>query len=114
MTCSRSARSRPATSMSWVLKEGACTIGRRVTPSMSYTANTYGDRIAAVYDEWVGPIVDPTTDACAAFLAEIAGSGPVLELGIGTGRIALPLAARGLSVHGIDASQAMVDQLRDK
>jgi len=44
-------------------------------------------------------------------LAELAGAGPVLELGIGTGRLALPLAAR-VPVHGIDASPAMVDRLR--
>ena len=49
-----------------------------------------------------------------AMLAELAGMGPVLELGIGTGRLALPLAARGLAVHGIDASEAMVAKLRAK
>ncbi len=47
-----------------------------------------------------------------AFLADWAGSGPALELGIGTGRIALPLAARGIRVDGIDLSPAMVEQLR--
>jgi SAM-dependent methyltransferase len=50
--------------------------------------------------------------AAVAFLAELAGPGPALELAIGTGRIALPLAARGLRVDGIDLSTAMVDQLR--
>lgn len=50
--------------------------------------------------------------AAVAFLEQLAGSGPALELGIGTGRIALPLAARGIRVEGIDISQAMVDQLR--
>ena len=48
------------------------------------------------------------------FLAGLAGSGPVLELGIGTGRLALPLAARGLCVDGIDLSPPMVDRLRRK
>jgi len=48
------------------------------------------------------------------FLAQVAGPGPVLELGIGTGRIALPLAERGLEVHGIDASEEMVSKLRAK
>lgn len=47
-------------------------------------------------------------------LAGLAGSGPALELGIGTGRIALPLAARGVEVHGIDSSEAMVQKLRGK
>jgi SAM-dependent methyltransferase len=50
--------------------------------------------------------------AAVAFLAQIAGPGPALELAIGTGRIALPLAARGIRVDGVDISPAMVDQLR--
>ena len=55
-------------------------------------------------------VVEPTVD----FLAELAGDGRALELGIGTGRIALPLAARGVPVHGIDLSRAMVARLRAK
>jgi hypothetical protein len=51
-------------------------------------------------------------EAAVSFLADLAGPGPALELGIGTGRIALPLAARGLRVDGIDLSPAMVEQLR--
>jgi SAM-dependent methyltransferase len=74
--------------------------------------STYGERIADVYDHWTGVPTD--TEQTVAFLAERAGAGPVLELGIGTGRIALPLAARGLEVHGIDASPAMVAKLRAK
>ena len=54
------------------------------------------------------------TDAAVTFLAGLAGSGPVLELAVGTGRIALPLAERGTEVHGIDASEAMVARLRTK
>src|SRR4029077_2715723 len=54
--------------------------------------------------------VEPAVD----FLAVLAGEGAALELGIGTGRIALPLAARGVPVHGIDLSQAMVARLRAK
>jgi methylase of polypeptide subunit release factors len=63
---------------------------------------TYGERIAEVYDD----LYATRTDAglAAAALADLAGDGPVLELGIGTGRIALPLAERGVAVHGIDAS----------
>jgi SAM-dependent methyltransferase len=52
--------------------------------------------------------------AAVAFLAHLAGPGPALELAIGTGRIALPLAARGIRVDGVDISPAMVDQLRAK
>ncbi len=81
---------------------------------MAYEAATYGDRIAAVYDAWVAPAVDQSTEPAAAFLADIAGAGPALELGIGTGRIALPLVERGVAVHGIDASEAMVERLRQK
>jgi SAM-dependent methyltransferase len=53
-------------------------------------------------------------DAAVAFLAELAGEGPALELAIGTGRIALPLAARGIRVDGIDFSPAMVGVLRQR
>jgi SAM-dependent methyltransferase len=77
-----------------------------------YTAATYGDRIADVYDEVIPVTLD--ADMAVATLAELAGAGPVLELGIGTGRLALPLAARGIEVRGIDASDAMVAKLRAK
>jgi SAM-dependent methyltransferase len=77
-----------------------------------YDSATYGDRIADIYDSSVELPAD--TGEAAAFLAELAGSGPVLELGIGTGRIALPLLERGLEVHGIDASARMVERLRAK
>src|SRR5262249_42125763 len=59
--------------------------------------------------------VDDDTGPAVAFLLDIAGAGGrALELGIGTGRIALPLAATGVLVHGIDASEAMVARLREK
>jgi SAM-dependent methyltransferase len=75
----------------------------------------FGEPVAARYDgstaEMSGAdVVDPAVD----FLAELAGPGQALELGIGTGRIALPLARRGVPVHGIDLSRAMVARLRDK
>ncbi len=73
-----------------------------------YIASTYGDHLADVYDQWFGPIEDAAIDR----LVELARGGRVLELGIGTGRVALPLAARGIEVHGIDASDAMVSKLR--
>lgn len=81
-------------------------------PDEEYTVATYGDRIAGVYDAWVGVPAD-TADT-VEFLAGLAGRGPALELGIGTGRVALPLVARGVEVHGIDASVAMVSKLRRK
>ncbi len=73
---------------------------------------TYGDRMAVVYDDWFGMPED--AEAAAAFLSELTGSGPALELGIGTGRVAIPLSQKGIAVHGIDASGAMVERLRDK
>jgi SAM-dependent methyltransferase len=77
-----------------------------------YRPETYGDRIADVYDAIMADLPDPGD--CADRLAELAGPGPALELGIGTGRVALPLAARGVEVHGIDASAAMGEQRRAK
>jgi hypothetical protein len=78
----------------------------------AYDVTTYGERMAEVYDQWPG--VPQNTDAIVACLGRLAGRGPILELGIGTGRIALPLTQRSLSVHGIDASPAMIAQLRAK
>jgi SAM-dependent methyltransferase len=77
-----------------------------------YRPETYGDRIADVYDAMMADLPDPTDSVDR--LAELAGPGPALELGIGTGRVALPLAARGVEVHGVDASEAMVGRLRAK
>ena len=71
----------------------------------------YGDRWAAVYDDHHRH-VDP--GPAVEFLAGLAGDGRVLELAVGTGRVALPLAARGIMVEGIDASAAMAERLRAK
>jgi len=77
--------------------------------------NYFGEGVAERYDESstemfhpavVGPVVD--------FLAGLAGDGAALELGIGTGRVAIPLSRRGVAVHGIDLSPQMVAQLRAK
>ena len=76
----------------------------------SYTAETYGERIAGAYDDWYGTFDQDTV----ATLCDLAHGGRALELGIGTGRVALPLKQSGVEVHGIDASQAMVDRLRAK
>jgi SAM-dependent methyltransferase len=75
----------------------------------------FDERVAARYDEseeemFDSAVIQPTVD----FLAELAGDGRALELGIGTGRIAVPLAQRGVAVHGIDMSRAMVARLREK
>ena len=76
----------------------------------NYTEATYGDRFAEIYDEFYSDY-DPES---IALLTDLAGDGPVLELGIGTGRIALPLREKGVEVQGIDASRAMVSKLRSK
>src|SRR5213076_2778837 len=71
----------------------------------------FGEEIAAHYDEETADMpVEPVVD----FLVERAHGGRALELAIGTGRIALPLSARGVRVHGIDLSEAMVAKLREK
>jgi SAM-dependent methyltransferase len=75
----------------------------------------FDERVAAKYDDDASELFDPESlDPVVDFLAELAGSGRALELGIGTGRIALPLAQRGVEVHGIDLSEAMVAKLRAK
>ena len=79
-----------------------------------YGPATYGDRIASIYDSYLDPAIHATTDAAVEFLASVVGTGSALELGIGTGRIALPLAERGVAVQGIDASRAMIDRLHTK
>ncbi len=75
----------------------------------------FGERVAASYDDSSEGMFDPAlVDTVADVLAGLAGGGRALELGIGTGRIALPLARRGVPVHGIDLSRAMVARLRAK
>jgi hypothetical protein len=75
----------------------------------------FGERIAAVYDEHSAGMFDPAVVGPAVeMLAELAGDGAALEFAVGTGRIALPLAQRGVRVVGIDNSEAMLKRLRDK
>jgi SAM-dependent methyltransferase len=75
----------------------------------------FGPRVAERFDERYGYQADPAVvGPMVELLAELAGGGRALELGIGTGRIALPLARRGVPVHGIDLSEAMVAKLRAK
>ena len=77
-----------------------------------YDISTCGDTVADVYDDRHQDREDLTP--VVALLAELVASGKALELGIGTGRVALPLAERGVEVHGIDSSEAMVTKLRAK
>jgi len=75
----------------------------------------FGEQVAARYDDSTRTVSEPeVVEPMVSFLAGLAGAGAALELGIGTGRIALPLSARGVPVHGIDLSAAMLAQLRAK
>lgn len=75
----------------------------------------FGPRVAERFDERYAYQAEPdVVDPMVGFLADVAGDGDALELGIGTGRIALPLAQRGIRVHGIDLSEAMVARLQAK
>src|SRR6516164_4120186 len=73
---------------------------------------SYGDAFADVYDQWYPPGVGDK--ATIDLIVELAAGRPVLELGVGTGRIAGEIAARGLSVWGVDSSAAMLEQLAAK
>ncbi|MFN3257417.1 MAG: class I SAM-dependent DNA methyltransferase [Ilumatobacter sp.] len=74
-----------------------------------YDSTSYGTGFADVYDDWYADVTD--VEATVARLVEVAGpGGRVLELGVGTGRLATPMAAAGLRVIGIDSSQAMLDR----
>ncbi len=81
-------------------------------PMEGYDQATYGNRIADVYDSLYADLSDVQT--MANTLVQLASGGKALELGIGTGRIALPVAWRGVEVHGVDSSPAMVSRLRTK
>jgi SAM-dependent methyltransferase len=83
------------------------------TTTDGVTANqAYAADFAGQYDGWFSK--PGTTAATVALLAELAGKGPALELGIGTGRVALPLTERGVQVHGVEAAPEMAAHLRDK
>jgi len=77
--------------------------------------NYFDEPVASHYDETSAEMFDPgVLDPAVDFLADLAGDGRALELGIGTGRVALPLSRRGVPVDGIDLSEAMVARLRVK
>jgi SAM-dependent methyltransferase len=77
-----------------------------------YDSTTYGDAWAGIYDKWVDAHL--TSPGEVEFLASLAGEGRALELGVGSGRVAIPLAERGVEVVGIDASERMLGLLRSK
>src|SRR5262245_2533413 len=82
---------------------------------MDHDDGYFGEQVADTYDESSAEMFEPSViDPMVDVLAELADGGRALELGIGTGRVALPLAARGVPVHGIELSRAMVARLRAK
>jgi SAM-dependent methyltransferase len=92
---------------------GASTTNGRLDEALSaYDPGAYGRDVADDYDDLYQTV--PETDDAVDLLADLAGDGAVLEMGIGTGRLALPLRARGIEVCGIEGSPEMVAQLRDK
>jgi SAM-dependent methyltransferase len=79
------------------------------------TRNYFGEEVAARYDDTSSPLFDPEVlGPTVDVLAELAGDGAALEFAVGTGRVALPLAARGVPVSGVELSTAMADRLRAK
>jgi SAM-dependent methyltransferase len=77
--------------------------------------NYFGERIAKGFEaKWPEVFASEVVDPAVSFLADLAPSGSALELGIGTGRLAIPLSQRGVRVHGIELSPAMVEELRVK
>ena len=77
-----------------------------------YDPSSYGASVADDYDELYDEVLE--TESAVACMVELAGGGAVLELGVGTGRLALPLARSGVEVHGVDASEVMLARLRAK
>ena len=77
--------------------------------------NYFDDWVAQHYEVLWSHLFDPeVVEPTVSFLADLAGDGRALELGIGTGRLALPLSRRGIRVDGIELSAAMVEQLRSQ
>lgn len=79
------------------------------------SSDVWGAEAAQRYDDPTDPMFDPgLLERTTAFLAELAGDGAALEFAVGTGRVAVPLAARGIRVSGIELSEPMIRQLRAK
>lgn len=79
-----------------------------------YGPETYGERNADVYDEWHADLDPADAVGCLAELVKEGPPGPVLELAVGTGRVTIPLAARGIDLRGIEVSEAMLARMRAK
>ncbi|MFT7394119.1 MAG: SAM-dependent methyltransferase, partial [Candidatus Azotimanducaceae bacterium] len=80
---------------------------------LGYNSTSYGTGFADVYDDWYGDVTDvaATVSRMVGLVGLVGPASPVLELGAGTGRLAIPLAQAGLSVTAVDSSREMLDQL---
>ncbi|AOS61999.1 methyltransferase domain-containing protein [Actinoalloteichus hymeniacidonis] len=87
------------------------TSGKQQDPRRVDTHTAWGEYWANIHDEWMGPEID---DDCLETLVSLAGDGKVLELGLGTGRVALPLVRAGLEVHGFELAEEMLEKLLEK
>jgi SAM-dependent methyltransferase len=88
-------------------------ISPNLAPMRGYDRRSYGDAFADVYDDWYADVTD--VEATVARMVELAGpGGRLLELGVGTGRLAVPMARTGLAVTGIDSSEAMLSRLAER
>ncbi len=89
------------------------TTGHSLGPVRGYDHRSYGDGFADVYDDWYADVTD--VGATVRRIVDLVGDeGVVLELGVGTGRLAVPMAAAGLRVVGVDSSSAMLAKLRER
>jgi SAM-dependent methyltransferase len=89
--------------------------GRDACQTALVPENRFDETVASTYDRDVADMFEPALiQATVEFLVDLAGDGAALELGVGTGRIALPLSRAGVRVHGIDISSAMVAQMQAK
>ena len=86
---------------------------RDTAPMLGYNSTSYGTGFADVYDDWYGDVTDvaATVSRMVGLVGLVDPAGPVLELGAGTGRLAIPLAQAGLGVTALDSSQEMLDRL---
>ena len=78
--------------------------------SVNYLSSTYGDAFADVYDDWYQQVTD--VEGTVALISHLSEGGEVLELGVGTGRLALPIASKGIPTTGVDSSSEMLSRLK--
>ena len=86
--------------------------GMELSNSAGYLPSTYGDMFADIYDAWYQEVTD--VEGTVRLISELAADGRVLELGVGTGRLAIPLAETGVDISGIDSSSEMLKRLSER